>query len=131
MFLLKLFSFLCIDQIDDRNFQNINNEEPSDTLDNFHKMEVSRKRLGTAPQWNASKDNLSRHEIEEASDALEFRETELLSKRRELREARAKLTVTEGKLALQLAYDFSFSSIYVCMCIYIYIRKRLNCTQCY
>lgn len=41
-------------------------------------------------------------EFESASDALEFRETELMRARRELRSTRAQLTALEGKLALEL-----------------------------
>lgn len=48
------------------------------------------------------KHNIALTEFEEASDALEFRETELMNKRRELRTARAQLTASKGKLALEL-----------------------------
>lgn len=46
--------------------------------------------------------NVAITEIEEASDALEFCETELMNKCRELRKVRAQLTGSEGKLALEL-----------------------------
>lgn len=41
-------------------------------------------------------------ELEEASDALEFCETEIMNKRRELRTVHAQRTAFEGKLALEL-----------------------------
>ncbi|KAI5079512.1 hypothetical protein GOP47_0004991 [Adiantum capillus-veneris] len=48
------------------------------------------------------KHRLHKAELEEVSDALEFCETEIMNKKRELRTARAQQTAFEGKLALEL-----------------------------
>ena len=94
-------------------------------MDNVHEVEFSSKRHREIhsdrihTRLNVSEGKISLHEIEEASDELEFRETELLRKRRELREAQAKLTVSEGKLSLQLTYAF-LSTIIFMHNIYIY-----------
>lgn len=50
-------------------------------------------------------------ELEEASDALEFCETEIMNKRRELRTVHAQRTAFEGKLALELMYGLLFSKL--------------------
>ncbi|MCO5571900.1 hypothetical protein L7F22_025649 [Adiantum nelumboides] len=57
-------------------------------------------RLFTVSFWQ--KGSVHKPELEEVSDALEFCETEILNKRRELRTARAQQTALEGKLALEL-----------------------------
>jgi hypothetical protein len=115
---------VLVGQIDDTKFHNI--EEPSESTDNLYELEASRKRSSgnTLAQQDSIWGKLSHHEIEEASDELEFRETELLRKGRELREAQAKLTVSEGKLALQLSYAFFVQSSVICICMYICICIR-------